>query len=44
MLFTSLLQAGSYPKCAQGSLVCQDGSPLMCLVGGQITDTEAVFA
>ena len=38
------LQAGSYPKCASGSLVCQDGAPLMCLVNGQITDTEAVFA
>merc|ERR1712107_130762 len=37
-------EAGSYPKCASGSLVCQDGSPLMCLVDGQITDTEAVFA
>merc|ERR1712233_3873 len=37
-------EAGSYPKCASGSLVCQDGSPLMCLVDGQITDTKAVWA
>ena len=32
------LGVGTYPKCAAGNLVCQNGEDLKCLVDGQLTD------
>ena len=37
------LGVGTFPKCAAGDLVCQDGNSLKCLVAGQLTEEVPNF-
>eukprot|EP00092_Neocalanus_flemingeri_P041861 GFUD01045595.1.p1 GENE.GFUD01045595.1~~GFUD01045595.1.p1 ORF type:complete len:148 (+),score=40.85 GFUD01045595.1:85-528(+) len=37
------LGVGTFPKCAAGNIVCQDGEDLKCLVGGQLTEEVPNF-
>ena len=37
------LGVGTFPRCAQGNLLCQDGAELRCLVAGQLTDEVPNF-
>ena len=37
------LGVGTFPKCANGNLVCQDGDDLKCLVNGQLTEEVPNF-
>ena len=37
------LGVGTFPKCANGNLVCQDGEDLKCLVNGQLTEEVPNF-
>ena len=37
------LGVGTFPKCAAGDLVCQDGQSLKCLVAGQLTEEVPNF-
>ena len=40
---TPTLGVGTFPKCAAGNLVCQDGEDLRCLVKGQLTEDVPNF-
>ena len=37
------LGVGTFPKCAAGNLVCQNGEDLKCLVNGQLTEDVPNF-
>merc|ERR1711884_905145 len=37
------LGVGTFPKCAAGNLVCQNGDDLKCLVNGQLTEDVPNF-
>ena len=39
----SVQGVGTFPQCASGDLVCQDGQDLKCLVAGKLTEEKPNF-